>query len=278
LIPRAYITAWRTSAPWPTDAQIEQDLVLSRALVEMFSQPGVAERVAFRGGSALHKLFLNQPGRYSEDIDLVQIAEGPIGPAIDAIRSALDSWLGAPRRNQGQGRVTMLYRFETTSRPVTKMRLKVEINTREHFTVLGLHRPPFVVKNPWFSGEVRIGTYRLEELLGTKLRALYQRKKGRDLYDLWLALTSLEIDDRKVVKCFERYLEHEGNSISRAEFEKNMIAKLKDAAFVDDIAPLLPVGVNYDATTAGAVIQERLIARLRGEPWKGRGNEKAKRG
>ena len=172
----------------------------------------------------------------------------------------------------------MLYRFESTAKPVQKMRLKVEINTREHFSVFGLYRPPFIVRNPWFSGEVRICTYRLEELLGTKLRALYQRKKGRDLYDLWLALTSLEIDDRKVVKCFGRYLEHEGNSISRAEFEKNMIVKLKDSAFVGDIDPLLPVGVNYEATTAGAVIQERLIARLRGQPWKGSGNEKAKRG
>ena len=61
MIPRAHVTAWRASAPWPTDAQIEQDLVLSRALVEMFSRLAVAETVAFRGGSALHKLFLKQP-------------------------------------------------------------------------------------------------------------------------------------------------------------------------------------------------------------------------
>lgn len=277
MIPRAHVTASRASAPWPTDAQIEQDLVLSRALVEIFSLPSVAELIAFRGGSALHKLFLKQPGRYSEDIDLVQIAEGPIGPAIDSIRSTLDSWLGKPRRNQSQGRVAMLYRFETTSRPVQMMRLKVEINTREHFAVFGLHRPPFIVGNPWFSGQANITTYQIEELLGTKLRALYQRKKGRDLYDLWLALTSLEIDDRKVVRCFERYLEHEGSSISRAEFEKNMVAKLKDPTFLGDIDPLLPAGVEYDTGKAGFVIQDRLIARLRGEPWKGHVNKKAKR-
>jgi len=61
MIPRAHVTAWRASAPWPSDAQIEQDLVLSRALVEMFSRPAVAKVVAFRGGGALHKLFLKQP-------------------------------------------------------------------------------------------------------------------------------------------------------------------------------------------------------------------------
>jgi predicted nucleotidyltransferase component of viral defense system len=278
LIPRAHVTAWRASAPWPTDAQIEQDLVLSRALVEMFTRPVVAQALAFRGGSALHKLLLKQPGRYSEDIDLVQIAQGAIGSAIDSIRNTLDSWLGAPRRNQSQGRATMLYRFETTSKPVQKMRLKLEINTREHFAVLGLQHHHFVIENPWFSGSVNISTYQIEELLGTKLRALYQRKKGRDLYDLWLALTSLEIDDQKVVNCFERYVQHDSISVSRAEFEKNLIAKLKDPAFLDDLSPLLPAGVAYNATIAGVLIQERLLAKLRGDPWKGRVKKNAKRG
>lgn len=269
MIPRAHITAWRATAPWPVDAQIEQDLVLSRALVEMFSRDNIAEIVAFRGGSALHKLFLNLPGRYSEDIDLVQIAKGPIGPVIDSIRDTLDPWLGVPRRNQSQGRATMLYRFETTSKPVQNMRLKVEINTREHFSLLGLHHEVFVLENPWFSGEVKISTYKIEELLGTKLRALYQRKKGRDLYDLWRTLISMEIDDQKVVSCFEHYVQNEGNSISRGEFEMNLTAKLNDPAFLDDINPLLPAGVEYDAINAGKLIQERLIAKLHGDPWKG---------
>lgn len=73
MIPRAYITAWRKIAPWSTDAQIEQDLILSRALVEIFSQPILSSQLAFRGGTALHKLFLTPASRYSEDIDLVQV-------------------------------------------------------------------------------------------------------------------------------------------------------------------------------------------------------------
>ena len=140
MISRAQITAWRSRAPWPTDAQVEQDLVLSRALVELYGNAAVAERVAFRGGTALHKLFFTTPGRYSEDIDLVQITAGAIGPILSAIREALDPWLGEPKRKQSQGRVTMIYRFETTTMPIQPMRLKVEINTREHFTVLGIRR------------------------------------------------------------------------------------------------------------------------------------------
>ncbi len=269
MIPRAHVTAWRASAPWPTDAQVEQDLVLSRALVEMFSNAAVARAVAFRGGTALHKIFLGSPGRYSEDIDLVQVDAGAIGPAVDAIRAVLDPWLDKPGRKQGHGRVTLLYRFESTSRPVQPMRLKVEINTREHFSVLGHHRRGFTVDNPWFSGSADIHTYQPEELLATKLRALYQRKKGRDLYDLWLALTSLALDDGQLVACFERYLEESDTRISRAEFEANLTAKLQTPAFLDDIAPLLPTGAQYDVVGAAVLVHERLIAKIRGEPWKG---------
>lgn len=71
MIPRASITAWRKAAPWPDNTHVEQDLVLSRALVELFRRPAFAEGAVFRGGTALHKLFFDPPGRYSEDIDLV---------------------------------------------------------------------------------------------------------------------------------------------------------------------------------------------------------------
>lgn len=77
MIPRAHITAWRSVAPWPSNEQVEQDLVLSRALVTMFSEGVVAEQALFRGGTALHKLFFPAGGRYSEDIDLVQRDAGP---------------------------------------------------------------------------------------------------------------------------------------------------------------------------------------------------------
>ena len=274
MIPRAHITAWRSHAPWPTDAQVEQDLVLSRALVALYGNASVARTVAFRGGTALHKLFFATPGRYSEDIDLVQIESGAIGPILDAIRASLDPWLGAPKRKQGHGRVTMIYHFETTTRPIQTMRLKIEINTREHFTVLGIQHRPFIVDSPWFAGKADIGVYGIEELLGTKLRALYQRKKGRDIYDLWLALTSLEVDDHKIIDCFNRYLGHDGLAVSRAEFEENLNGKLRNLSFLGDIPPLLPTGVTYDVAAAGSLAGERLIAKLQGDPWRGGDSEK----
>lgn len=269
MIPRASITAWRSIAPWPSNEQVEQDLVVSRSLVAIFQNEAVAERAVFRGGTALHKLFLGSPGRYSEGIDLVQRDPGPIGTLVNGIREALDPWLGNPRWKQTRARFTLQYRFETAFEPVSMIRLKIEINTREHFNVLGIRRRVFAVENPWFQGWAAIPVYEIEELLGTKMRALYQRKKGRDLYDLWLALEATDGDLDRIVECFARYMDQDGAAVSRAESEANLKRKLEDRVFLDDMRFLVPADIEYDPHVAARIIQGALIARLPGKPRKG---------
>jgi len=107
VIPRDDITAWRAQVPWVQDFQVEQDLVISRALAEIFSNPFLRSSLVFRGGAALYKLYIKLPPRYSEDIDLVWVGATPIGPVIDALRATLDPWLGRPEWKQSEGRVTM---------------------------------------------------------------------------------------------------------------------------------------------------------------------------
>jgi Nucleotidyl transferase AbiEii toxin, Type IV TA system len=116
VIPRDYITEWRAEVPWVQDFQVEQDLVISRALVEIFSHPVLRDALAFRGGTALYKLHL-KPARYSEDIDLVQTRAEPAGPMMEALREVLDPWLGTPQWKQTEGRVTFVYRFNPEVAP-----------------------------------------------------------------------------------------------------------------------------------------------------------------
>ena len=269
MIPRANITAWRAAAPWPDNAQVEQDLVLCRALVELFRRPAFADAAVFRGGTALHKLFFEPPGRYSEDIDLVQRTAGPIGSLVDQIRAALDPWLGEPKWKTGQGRFTLYYRFDTTFTPIVQMRVKIEINTREHFAVHGYRTQRVEVANPWFLGHADVVTFTLPELLATKMRALYQRKKGRDLFDLALALDHPAFDADRLLEAFEQYMAFAGSPVSRAQFEANLAEKLTDPAFLSDVSPLLRTGLEHDATAAWARVHTTLISRLPGDPWKG---------
>jgi len=269
VIPRANIVAWRKVAPWPDDAHVEQDLVLSRALVELFSRPGVAEQVAVRGGTALHKLYFDPPGRYSEDIDLVQRDAGPIGPLVDEVRKVLDPWLGKPRWKASHGRFTLYYRFRTTLMPVVPKRVKLEVNTREHFAVHGFAARPLEVASPWFSGTADVSTYTLSELLGTKLRALFQRKKGRDLFDLVLGLDHPDVDPDRLVAAFEQYMAFGETTVTRAQFEANMAAKMGDATFLNDVPALLRTGLDHDPDEAWSRVRDAFVGRLPGERWRG---------
>lgn len=263
MIPRRYIEEWKEFAPWPENSQVEQDLVIERALVEIFSDPFLNENLAFRGGTALHKLFLKPQARYSEDIDLVQIKTGPIKPILVKLRECL-AFLGTKRNiTTSIHNNTVEYRFETEIQPIIKMRLKIEINCREHFTVLGLQQVPFKVQNGWFNGECMINTYHIEELLGTKLRALYQRRKGRDLFDLDFALTKLDIDISKLIQCYKEYINFsDGASPTSKMFVVNMVEKMSDDEFRNDIFTILRPEVEYDNDLAYKKISEEIIRKI----------------
>ncbi|MBU6375023.1 MAG: nucleotidyl transferase AbiEii/AbiGii toxin family protein [Bdellovibrionales bacterium] len=273
MISKAFIQEWKAQAPWRQDHQIEQDLILSRCLVEIYNCQSVKDAIAFRGGTALQKLFVKTPFRYSEDIDLVQIKKEPIGKALDEIRGKLDTiFPKKPQVNRKEGRVTLIYRFESADTPPMPLKLKIEINIAEHFNVYPLSKVPFEVSSKWFSGKTECLTYDLNELMGTKIRALYQRKKGRDLFDLyWTLKNRKDFFPKEATKAFEKYIEHEGNKISRAEFEQNLAAKKASLAFGADVEQLLPIQEQkaFDTTEAFRVIEAEIAPLLKGEPWAG---------
>ncbi len=262
MIPRADILEWRARHPWSSDDQVEQDLVISRAIVEIFRDSFLCEHLAFRGGTAMHKLFISEPLRYSEDIDLVQVSTGQIGPIFDAVRMRLDPLLGEPKRELGKGIVNLIYRFSAEGPAHVPLRLKIEINSREHFTVLGHEDRRFDVDSRWFRGGCEVRTYRLEELLGTKLRALHQRKKGRDLFDLWLYLTTTTVDESDIVRCFQEYLSRQQLRVSAKAFRESMAVKLSRPDFRNDTRDLLRTGVSYDLDEAWRLVDERLVAHI----------------
>ena len=73
MIPKNFILDWFPHARWQTLSMVEQDLIISRALICLYANEHVKENLVFRGGTALNKLFIKPPARYSEDIDFVQV-------------------------------------------------------------------------------------------------------------------------------------------------------------------------------------------------------------
>ncbi|NQU85779.1 MAG: nucleotidyl transferase AbiEii/AbiGii toxin family protein [Mariniphaga sp.] len=263
MIPRPYIAKWQKHAPWKEFAQIEQDLIISRALVEIFSDEFLRENLAFRGGTALHKLYLNPAPRYSEDIDLVQIKAGPIKPIMERLSEVI-TFFEEPRKTQVRGHGTKaLYRF-TSEYEEIRMRLKLEINCKEHFNVLDWVDFPFEVESDWFSGNTKIKTFNINELLGTKLRALYQRSKGRDLFDLYYARLNLELDFEETITCFKEYTTFAtGNRPpSKKEFLLNIEEKENDVDFTGDMEALLRSDISYNQKEAFDWLKTELIERI----------------
>ena len=242
MIAKKLIDNEKGTLPWKKSFMVEQDMIISRALVSLYNNPTVSQNLIFRGGTALNKLYLKPASRYSEDIDLVLVKEQPVGFLMDAIKDSLE-WIGKPKTKRDKWGFKVIYPFENVGGG--KSKLKIETNSRENFNYLPLKEINFSTDSNWFSGSTTVMTYAMEELMGTKLRAVYQRRKGRDLFDAWHVFSKGLADIKKVVPIFHAYNEYNSVKITKKMFQKNMETKKNNEDFRRDIRDLLPVGTDY---------------------------------
>ncbi|MDE0160097.1 MAG: nucleotidyl transferase AbiEii/AbiGii toxin family protein [Acidimicrobiaceae bacterium] len=263
MITEADIAHWQRHAPWPTLEQVEQDLVLSRLIVEVANHPLLGGELVFRGGTCLHKVWLDRPWRYSEDLDYVRRTAGGVGHILDAIREVA-TITGFDRVHTDVRRHPKA-RLDSTFVSGGRMRVKIELNTLERVSARPIVTKTFDVDSPWFSGSADVATYALEELAATKIRALFQRKKGRDLFDLWLAVEHAGASPAEIAECFSRY-RPDGWTTARAV--ANLEAKLEDREFMADVERLVldrPDG--YTSEAAGQLARTVLAEIDARAPW-----------
>lgn len=280
MLQRSEIIAWRAHADWSRDSQIEQDLLITRAMVAIFSDPFLSEHVAMRGGTVLHKVHLAPASRYSEDIDLVLVTDRDIGHIRKAIARVLEPVLGAPVLDVlGTIRLAvrnavlpssvaqMKFVYSPTTPPPARMTVKVEVNFSEREPFYRIVDLPYHPPLAELDAPVRLRSYDLDEMLGTKLRALLQRTQGRDLYDLDLALSRPAADGAlpdpdRVVAAFSYYMQRENTHVTRAFFERELAKKLAAPGFRVDTATMLRAGYTFDVDAAAAHVEEELLSRL----------------
>ena len=262
MIDRKFLLEWSRQFPWKHDEFVEQDLLLSRAVVAIYSDPYLAERLAWRGGTALYKLYLKPQPRYSEDIDLVLINPEPMGPVLDRLRQVLSFVPDQQAKGKRYNHVLKL-RYESENETPISMRIKIEINCHEHFTELGFDSVPFEVKSSWFAGTCNVTAYRLEEMLGTKFNAVYGRKKTRDLFDLDYVFRHASPDVETVLRCWRRYKRELGENIpSWREYCRNVEEKLADPDYRNGMTALLRPSVAFDPVLAWQNVKGKIVDRL----------------
>jgi predicted nucleotidyltransferase component of viral defense system len=276
-ITRRDVIAHQSVVPWPSQIQVEQDLLLCRAMVALFDDSFLQKQIAMRGGTLLHKIHLAPPSRYSEDIDLVVVGERPEGHIRKALHRVLDALLGTPqhavwgdlrlaiRNTVKPSRVLRVtYAIPSLMEPGTNLEIVVEANVTERKP----HRP--LITNsfefPFRDSAVRaeINGYDIHEMLGTKLRALFQRRRGRDLFDLYWALTLAKpaVNPAQIIESFQHYLGLERSVARRAEFVGLLDAHLADRGFCSEMHSLLRAGITYDPQQAGSYVKTKLLSLL----------------
>jgi predicted nucleotidyltransferase component of viral defense system len=265
VIPAAFITEWQAQVPWPERYQVEQDLILSRLMVEIASEALLAGELVMRGGTCLHKLHLPAPRRYSEDLDYVRRTTGPIGPYLDELRAIAERvGLDVASVDRSGQMVHMILDAEATDGP-RRIRIKIETNIAETEPFRPTTGIEHSVSSRWWTGSATVPTFALEEMMATKLRALYQRRKGRDLFDIWLVLTTQKTAPAEIVAGLGHYMREA--IFTYPQLRLNLLDKLADAEFRTDLQSLLiDLPDGYDTDVAADIIMERLGALLRNAP------------
>jgi predicted nucleotidyltransferase component of viral defense system len=276
-ITRQDILAHQTVVPWSAQYQVEQDLLLCRAMTALFNDDFLSSQIAMRGGTLLHKVHLAPAARYSEDIDLVVVGDRPEDHVRRAIRRVLADVLGLPKasvwgtltlaiRNAVQPSkvLRMTYSLPSIIEPGRMLDIVVEANVTERKPHRAVVEIPFSFPFRDQPIQTQIKGYDIHEMLGTKMRAMFQRKRGRDLFDLYWALTKspTPVDPSAIIESFQHYMKQEGTTAGRAEFVEILEAHLLDRGFCADMGPLLRTGITYAPQAAGKYVKANLLKLL----------------
>ena len=281
---QSHLTAWQTHAPWPKRSQIEQDLRLSRGVAAIFADPVLGEHLAMRGGTVLHKGHLAPAARYSEDLDLVLVKPMRTEALDRHLRRVLTPVLGKPERSftteawlaiRNVLKPSRIMRTAYKFVPLGLRReetVKVEVNLDESASLYPLVTIEMnTLDDDGDIVRVLARSYDINEMLGTKTRALMQREQGRDLFDLFYAwqlseagATPYIVDGQKAMQAFAWYLEKEGTYMRVDEANSLLDARIHKTSFRRDTDTLLRPGLpTYDIDHGAAVVREAYLKHLR---------------
>lgn len=236
-------------------------------MVVLFDDAFLQNQIAMRVGTLLHKVHLAPPSRYSEDLDLVVVGDRPAAHIRKALHRVLKGVLGTPKQSawadlklairntvKPSRALRTTYAIPSLIEPGTNPEIVVEANVTERQPHRSVIKIPFEFPFREVAIRTQVSGSDIHEMLGTKMRALFQRRRGRDLFDLYWALKLAKpaVAPAKIIESFQHYLKLEGSGAGRAEFISLLDAHLADRGFCSDMNPLLRLGITYDPQQAGA--------------------------
>ncbi len=235
------------------DIMIAEKEVVLTFLLQLLSDRGILDRLAFKGGTCLRKMFIGAPGRFSTDLDFTGTEEHDHEDVILDMMAAFEqlyhgiqfgipdgsyyetqdglSWGVNPTYshdwNQGGSEIKLqISRRETPTLPTERL---AQID-QSYFRFL-----PFA--------PAEIVCLALAEILAEKIRACYQRNKARDIYDLGMFATR-PLDQARIRRLVVLKLWQARDTFDPAR----LIQKFEDGRDFDwdDLRQLLNRAMNID--------------------------------
>lgn len=263
MIPVQAVTEWQAAHPWENVADVEQDLLLSRLMVEVGRHPQLRRRLALSGGTCIHKLHSPQPGRYSEDLDFV-VPKPEHKWQCANLLSGLVKGLNLP---DVRG-----FKFKKGPFPGVRMDYIDVIGDKRHLKMeiaagpLGDHaiRKEYSTDSSWFQGQTDLLCIPLNAILATKVAAMYGRKKPRDFMDLWFGVSRLGGDPQEIADYFRLVeVSPRWNTFTALE---SMTEKLNDDGYKRTMRDTYLAGWEADTLPEAATVF-REVASCVGRKW-----------
>jgi len=200
--------------------QVEKDYL--QHLVLLFFSNYITTEVIFKGGTALQKAYaLN---RFSEDLDFTLVKKIDLDIIIKKVNADLNNFGFITESEQIKSKTSKNYRlkikgplFEGTEKTIATLRIEVSLRNDLLFEAdLKENTPIYTDIRPY-----SIFVMNPKEILAEKIRAIFQREKARDVYDLaFLLKKGVKIDLRLIEKKLGFF---------NLKFNKNIFFKRIDA-------------------------------------------------
>lgn len=240
------LTHWRSAVPWNDDEQVAQDLILARLVVEVANDPLLHRAVTFKGGTCLHKVWLDVPWRYSEDLDYQLTEPIDLRDLITAYR-ALGEKVGFSETNRNINSQFVHVLMTGTNHVGDPLRVKTDIQRAPRRLPDGTEPQEFHVDSPGFQGGGFIPAFPPEEIIASKVIAVYQRKRPRDLFDMWAAIRSDLVEAKDVAASYGTYRPPDPRHWTARQAARSLVERVTDHEYVADLAELARYApVEYD--------------------------------
>jgi predicted nucleotidyltransferase component of viral defense system len=242
----------------------ELDYRLISALESIYHINGMSTELVMKGGTAINKLYLGDTSRLSVDLDFNQIGDrskvlsrrAKLRQTLMKALETLDSnYQLSFKRNWSQTTIRARYSSLTGA----SQQLKLEISHIERIPILDLVTRE--ADTP--IGNFNVTTYSLEELLATKLRALFERFSGRDIYDIYFS-AKLRRDKELIKKLFLYYFFRSRKIYNPKTHFKTLKERLEQGKYRDDVTGFVRPSTTFSLKDAASVVLDEysLLAEL----------------